>query len=445
MEKKRNVRVLYIYLALAVVVVITTVFMQLRLQNLGDGIKSMQDITEEYITSQQAVHSMREASDLLTAEARLYVMTGDTEHLDAYFKEVNIDKRRDNALETLQQYQEENEAYQALTSAVEHSNALAEVEMYAMYMASETYGMSEDIRQKNFEGITLTEEDEGLSIEEKKEKSAVMMFDKNYQEMKNEILDTSYGSLDRLIENTRDRQISSYDSAAVRLRRLNLMFMIVVIVVILAMLVTAVLIIWPLTNSVHLIKDSKPLPEKGAAEYVYLAHTYNNMLEMTRAHQEQLSFDATHDELTGLYNRKVFEERRGEHIDNGIAMLLIDVDYFKSINDTYGHEMGDKVLKRIADILAASFRNEDYVCRIGGDEFAVIMLHMNPSLKHIVKLKIDTVREKIAEQKDLPKMTLSIGVALSVEGDKQDVFKKADSALYDVKEKGRNGYGFYKG
>jgi len=183
---------------------------------------------------------------------------------------------------------------------------------------------------------------------------------------------------------------------------------------------------------------------KGAAEYVYLAEAYNLMLEKTTEHQEKLSYEASHDELTDLYNRKMFEEMRLELVDKGIAMLLIDVDYFKSVNDTYGHAVGDQVLKNVASILAHSFRLEDYVSRIGGDEFAVIMRHMDSNLKYVVEAKIQHVREMLAATQDLPPVTLSIGISFSERDNREDVYHKADLALYDVKERGRNGYAFYE-
>ena len=121
------------------------------------------------------------------------------------------------------------------------------------------------------------------------------------------------------------------------------------------------------------------------------------------------------------------------------------MDYFKEVNDAYGHEKGDAVLKKIAEILVHSFRADDYVCRIGGDEFAVIMRHMTPGLKGIVLSKVDNVRALLAAAIDIPPVTLSIGAAFSGGEIDEDVYRRADEALYEVKEKGRNGFAFYDG
>ena len=107
--------------------------------------------------------------------------------------------------------------------------------------------------------------------------------------------------------------------------------------------------------------------------------------------------------------------------------------------------MGDKVLKRVADILRHSFRSVDIICRIGGDEFVVIMTRADSSMRDVVEQKILLCNKQLSTPKDgLPPTTLSVGVAFS---DRQhpsgDIYKDADTALYSVKQRGRNGIAFY--
>ncbi len=442
--KKRHVRSSIVYVIFTVIVAVLGCLALVSLGRLKSGVRQMQDITERYIESQQAVSSMREGSDYLTMQAREYVITGDPENLRGYLREVNETKRRDNALKVLEKNQAEGTAYQQLTNAVENSNALAEIEIYAMRLASEGYELSETELENYFPDIELTSEDQALSGEEKKEKAIDLMFNQNYTEMKHVIMNDSYSSLEELIGTTRDSQIASYEETERQVRTV-LWFTIIALLAVIALLaINMVLVVIPMNKSVSYIRNAKPLQLKGAAEYVYLAEAYNLMLEKTTEHQEKLSYEASHDELTDLYNRKMFEEMRLELVDKGIAMLLIDVDYFKSVNDTYGHAVGDQVLKNVASILAHSFRLEDYVSRIGGDEFAVIMRHMDSNLKYVVEAKIQHVREMLAATEDLPPVTLSIGISFSERDNREDVYHKADLALYDVKERGRNGYAFYE-
>ncbi len=176
-----------------------------------------------------------------------------------------------------------------------------------------------------------------------------------------------------------------------------------------------------------------------------MASAYNDMFEKVMANQEELSFAANHDPLTGLYNRNVFDKVRNSDERRAHALLLVDMDKFKEVNDNYGHDTGDMVLKKVADILKNSFRNEDYVCRIGGDEFAVIMVHAGPELKDLIRNKMIRANEKLADTSDgLPQVSLSVGVAFSQPGSiSEDIFKNADLALYRLKNSKRGGCEFY--
>ena len=89
-----------------------------------------------------------------------------------------------------------------------------------------------------------------------------------------------------------------------------------------------------------------------------------------------LDYKASHDELTGVLNRSGYELLLSGIDFDSTCMILFDVDNFKNINDTFGHEVGDRVLERLARILKKQFRSEDYVCRIGGDEFVVFMVSL---------------------------------------------------------------------
>ena len=121
------------------------------------------------------------------------------------------------------------------------------------------------------------------------------------------------------------------------------------------------------------------------------------------------------------------------------------MDTFKSINDTYGPPEGDVILKKVADLLTVTFRSIDHVCRIGGDEFASIMVDMNSELNYTISDKINEINRQLAISKDgEPTVSISVGIALSDrENPGDDIFRDADKALYQTKEKGRKGYTFY--
>ena len=206
------------------------------------------------------------------------------------------------------------------------------------------------------------------------------------------------------------------------------------------------LVIRPVENYSRSIRKQKLLSPQGSAELRYFARAYNVVFEERERRNEELRYKVEHDALTGLYNRGAYEKLLEEHGREGdIALLWIDVDRFKGINDTYGHDIGDRVLQKVARLLSSGFRATDYACRTGGDEFAVIMSDIVPGQQQVVLDRIGAVRQGLSDVSDgLPPVTLSIGVAFSrqrLEG--ENLFKMADKALYRVKEAGRNGCAFF--
>ena len=165
--------------------------------------------------------------------------------------------------------------------------------------------------------------------------------------------------------------------------------------------------------------------------------------------EEELSFRARHDSLTGLWNRGAimdFMERelaRSRRAGNSVGVLLLDIDHFKSVNDTHGHPAGDAVLQQMAQRLSAGIRAYDWAGRYGGEEFIVLLTNCTPE---ILSLCAERLREIVAAAPmqvpgmDL-KITVSIGAALfsreSGEGS-AEVLQLADSALYRAKQNGRN-------
>jgi len=162
---------------------------------------------------------------------------------------------------------------------------------------------------------------------------------------------------------------------------------------------------------------------------------------------KDLKFVATRDFLTGLYNRRHFFEM-GEKIFSGacrtqrpVAVGLIDIDFFKHVNDTYGHDGGDAVLRKIGGLLDGGIRACDLVARVGGEEFALLLPNVNSEEARIV---FEKLREKIAGTtfelagNTQIKITASIGVCASLEASLENALLHADKLLYEAKNNGRN-------
>ncbi len=169
----------------------------------------------------------------------------------------------------------------------------------------------------------------------------------------------------------------------------------------------------------------------------------------------ELSIKAEQDQLTGLYNKVTTEYLINEILkmrrfnDDRHALMIIDIDNFKNINDKLGHQYGDNVLTELAEALKPMFRSDDVIGRIGGDEFFVFMKNYNSVNKLKDKAQeICRVFDKTYTQDDVSVcISASVGIALCPEhGTNFDIlYKSADSALYAEKEKGKNGYVIYDG
>ena len=171
----------------------------------------------------------------------------------------------------------------------------------------------------------------------------------------------------------------------------------------------------------------------------------SNILEQSekerRRLERRLQRQALYDDLTGALNRRGLQKKMDSHrVSEITAMMLIDVDHFKTINDEYGHPIGDKILEHLSQIIAKHTKYTDFVCRWGGDEFLVIMPGCASqdaiALAHNIK---DDVH-KMTRPEGLPsdyRVTLSIGITSYIKSFKKAV-TVADQAMYDVKQAGRN-------
>ncbi|MBF0452446.1 MAG: diguanylate cyclase [Candidatus Magnetomorum sp.] len=152
------------------------------------------------------------------------------------------------------------------------------------------------------------------------------------------------------------------------------------------------------------------------------------------------------DYLTGLYNRRYLYEIGNNLHSNAmrdnlaIAVGMVDIDFFKKINDAYGHDVGDQALKHVAGLLTEHVRKTDVVSRCGGEEFCVILTNVDRQRALLVFGKIRKMIEKSEIQADgkMIKMTISVGVCTSIKKSLESMIKAADELLYEAKESGRN-------
>jgi diguanylate cyclase (GGDEF)-like protein len=235
----------------------------------------------------------------------------------------------------------------------------------------------------------------------------------------------------------------------------------VMTVIVLLLSVVLVTLLRPLVTAADLANRMthgelplQQLPVKRADEIGYLTMAFNNLLEKLMASQAVLARMANHDALTGLPNRLLLSDRLNQEITRSqrsaarLAVLYIDLDGFKPINDSLGHDAGDEALVEIAKRLSSVVRETDTLARVGGDEFVVVMGDLAPELE-VAQSAACAVATKCIEAVEIPMIlkgleqfvSLSIGIALgggqsTIDG----LIAAGDGAMYKAKQSGRGSY-----
>lgn len=402
--------------------------------------RQLQSISEQYIACQQDAALLKETSDLLTDASRTFLQTGEPRFAEMYAQtlqdsDVQAQLNADEALFTL-----EEDVYYYLEKALSHSDELAKTERYAMRLAQELYGIDALELPDLVSRISLYTGNTKQSPEERLDHARSLLYDAAYQDHKAEIRRLTDKAMNTLAADIRAR--TEQAEASLSRRRIWQQ----ILVLLLALLAPAIallyrrLILSPLRDSVRRVGSREAMSIAGAQELRQLAAGYNSMLEENIARNAALSYTASHDALTGLYNRAAYEAAMRAADKRNICVLLVDVDNFKQFNDQYGHDVGDLVLKRTADEMRKTFRTEDHISRIGGDEFCVIMKNATSELSYLVRAKVSALNRILSVYQDkVPPVSLSVGVAFGDRSEPENLFKDADTALYRVKQAGRSG------
>jgi diguanylate cyclase (GGDEF)-like protein len=179
--------------------------------------------------------------------------------------------------------------------------------------------------------------------------------------------------------------------------------------------------------------------EAANVEVAATNHELQKLLHEQERLQTELAYRARHDPLTGLANRTMFQERLDQAFrmsERGVAVLWIDLDHFKEVNDIFGHEVGDEMLIAVADRLRDVVRDTDDIARMGGDEFAVV-------LPNVVESEAQMVGERVlAALTDREAFRLQVGASVGVgwqrnaTGDGRVLIRRADQAMYRAKAAG---------
>ncbi len=434
-------RRIHIWLIIMIVILSGTVVYSTY--HLTNTFRQISDVFRENSELQKAAYELMNASDYLTEQVQRFTINGDREFMDLYFTEAFESRRREEAIGKMAENERTEAARKQLEEAMANSVSLMNQEYYAMKLVIEAKGITDypDILQD----IELTTEDAALEPDEKIRHATELVLGDDYYAQKDRIradMQESLKEVEKLAERMEEEELAELNRE-LRFARGLILFQ--AIMIFFMIWLTTRLAIDPVINAVDQIRDGEPITESGSREFRYLARAYNKMYEKNRTSIEQLNYKASHDELTGAYNRAGYDFIISNIDLDSTYMMLIDVDNFKSINDSYGHEMGDKILIKLVNVLNGVFRDDDCICRIGGDEFVVFMVHSGLMQRKLIESKLNQISEELDETDDgLPAISISAGIVNGKDVDNiEDLFEKTDEAMYASKKQGKNTYTFY--
>ena len=350
----------------------------------------------------------------------MFIVNHDDRFALAYVEEIEGTNSQQKALEDLQRVCSDKElALQRLKVAITQSKSIVAMELYNMKLCYEIISKNEEDIPDIIRKIEIKPSDKKLSKEELHEMAVKNIFGNGYSIYKMRINENCQITIKAISDEIKQEVDENSEKLGQNLDRLRLLILVLLVV-----------------NGLSTI---------GLKEFKDVTKSYNKMYEMGERRNKILLKNAEYDALTGILNRRAYEQicTNSSKQKISIALLLIDMDNFKHINDTYGHTGGDTALKALAEILKDTFRNGDFVARIGGDEFAAILVNFKPEGFKIIEEKISYINNRLSKLEGLEKVSVSVGMAFSPVGYTEILYKNADKALYAVKESGKKGCRIY--
>lgn len=432
---------------ISAVAIVIAILLALFAFSLAGFIADAKDVAEtdenRYVACSNAIDDLEDASDYLTTQARMFVVTGNRAGMDAYLEELYVTDRRGHAVELLRSsFSSDVQAAADLQAALKASDELAESELVAMRLAADYYGIADVPPVIAKSSAVAGEED--MTPDQKIETARTLMLGDDYQQAKATIKANVEASSAALLDELNVELDANNALIQNLLLQLRIAVALLLCVVMVLVLVLLMYVLKPLSNYIKSIERSEPLAASGSYELRYLANAYNTMYEDNSKRIKQLREFAERDPLTGIANRNGYDNFLAKHT-RSIALILIDIDNFKEFNKVYGRDTGNAVMMKLANALITAFRSTDFPCRIESDKFAVIMTNMSAGLRESITDKIGLVNAILADDSDdLPLITLSVGAAFSTEGmSDHDIYDAAETALVQAQQNGRNRLVFY--
>lgn len=396
------------------------------------NIQMCEDISSEF----------RFYSNELIENSRLFVITKDFSYLNRFLELSDTEANLKTSMEKLAELQKENYLTDyCLKISLEQIGVLKDIEIYAIRLLFESDKELKAQMPPQIAKINLREIDKILTPEKMNSTAVDSIFGKGFT-VYTKRFDSNLDLM--LVKSSLQNELTQSNSRLIRFIYIpyGIMLLLFILLAVVIVKLNKNTII-PFQNIIESIKKDEKIVPQGIKELKLFANIYNSLFDSKKKNEMNLLKTVEHDQLTGVLNRYAFDKvsKNYKSIEETIAFCIIDIDDFKTINDSYGHKAGDHALIRLGRILTETFRKTDFVFRIGGDEFTLILTSLNRNVIPAICSKFDKINELLSvPEGDTPAMSISCGIVISDKGYYDELFKMADTGLYEQKHKGKHGY-----
>jgi diguanylate cyclase (GGDEF)-like protein len=433
-SQNRGVHLNRLNVCLIVIGFVLMLFMVFSMYETNESFNQIVSVTEAYLSSQQTAGMLSNIANNMSDQCADFIKTGEPDCVHVYAGQLSAINAQISSNKSVNTENENENEFMA--KALTAFRAMNETEIRAMRLMADTLPMGMAAFPLILQQTQLSPEDQALTAEEKRALAEKLISSDEYRLYK-ETLTTAVDDSHRVAsEQGKNRSMQTAAHVKKIMRRQKLLLFLFIAVALVALLLNRFLIISPIQRSADKLDQRKPLPVEGSYEVRHLANVYNEVLKDNAEKTKALSYAASHDALTGLYNRGEFDRVYSRAEKEKVGIMIADVDRFKQFNDEFGHEVGDRVLKTVAAKLTEHFRSEDFIARIGGDEFCIIMPGTNQLDAPVMIEKIEQINRELQETRDnLPPITISAGFAFwDRPNPGESLFHDADATLLELKK-----------
>lgn len=445
MEKnKKGIRISLVTIIMSAFVIIMCAIMLYSNILLSGQFNALVTSDQEYKQCQYKAKQMQESVNTLDNCLQQLVQSGNVTYIQNYVAEAES-QRRENLVKDIDTTTEEK----YLKKAADASIALKSTDYHIIKLVVKAKDITDSVVPEEIQQMALSTQEQSMKSEQLIALARSILYSNDYQNKKTRINSDINEYLNRVLNRENAKLEANENDLKMGIVRQQAFCIVMIVGMVFIAFMLYKLVITVLRHYVRQIISTKTLKPEGVYELRYLADAYNEKFEKIEQKEQTLIRRADYDSLTNIYNRGAFEglvnDKLKEINDNTSAFVLLDVDNFKVINDTFGHEMGDKILSLISFTLQESFGEHDILGRVGGDEFGVFIPSIPEEDLSYVKERVENInRQMSSPNASFPAITFSVGISLNFQGDTfKDAYGRADDALFYVKSHGRCGCRIY--